>query len=471
VIVGRFDKNKIRTVEVRFFCDLMSIKLHERSRYSSVIFVAGFAASIAAHATMIDFTVLEGYATGNLDAQKSTGSAYEWDVDWNASTWKVASQTAQITSSTPNFQSARWTEAFSGTNITQSANLTFTRTAESLTAAKALFSLGINQLAVYGGKSASVSIRQMTANDTYQLFFYEALGTADQASSVDFTGASIGLTAGGVDTTDALTLDMTHSYNGGDSWTTTASLKNGITEVASLSKTWSAAGGPTGWSDADKFLTLSAANIADTTGVTVNFDHLWIRGIEPDPGYGAWAADRGLAGADADMTADFDGDGIDNLTEYFLGGNPVLGDAVQIRPFFKILNTSESNQVCLIHNERTDDADLTCTVLTRTNLLSGSWDAGALVLAGESTAMNSIKTVTNIIGTADSGFVRLQIDSALRRHVYVDPLGRFTQRTGRRLIRFRRFRPRLMRLFLAGRQSRAVQRSGSRADITTFHPL
>jgi hypothetical protein len=133
----------------------------------------------------------------------------------------------------------------------------------------------------------------MTANDTYQLFFYEALGTADQASSVDFTGAAIGLTAGGVDTTDALTFDLTHSYNGGDSWTTTASLKNGTTEVASLSKTWSAAGGPTGWSDADKFLTLSAANIADTIGVTVNFDQV---SMIPEP------ATIGMLGLGALMT-------------------------------------------------------------------------------------------------------------------------------------------------------------------------
>jgi hypothetical protein len=243
------------------------------------VFVVGLAASLAAHATVIDFTVAEGYADGNLD-NKPSGGTYTWDVDWDASDWKVVNETAQITSGTANFRSARWTEAFSGANITQSASLTFTRTVETPAASKSLFFIGINELTVRGGKSALIGIRQLTGSDQYALFFFENVGTQDSTSSSTFSGADIGLTSGGVDTTDALTLNLTHTYNGSDSWTTIASLNDGETEVATLSRIWSADGGPAGWSDADKYLTLSAANIGENTGVIVNFDEV---SIIPEP--------------------------------------------------------------------------------------------------------------------------------------------------------------------------------------------
>jgi hypothetical protein len=91
---------------------------------------------------------------------------------------------------------------------------------------------------------------------------------------------------------------------------------------------WSAAGGPAGWSDADKYLQLSAANIGETTGVTVLFEELRMSRVLPDPGYTAWAAEWGLAGTNASSTVDVDRDGFDNLLEYALGGNPTNADAI-----------------------------------------------------------------------------------------------------------------------------------------------
>jgi hypothetical protein len=248
---------------------------------NTLILTGMIAAAFAAQATVITFDTADGYpANGNLDGQPSSGT-FEWDVDFNASNWKVVDGSAQITSLTPNFQGARWTESFGGTNIAQSANLTFTRTVEAPTDSKSLFFVGINELAVLGGKSASVAIRQInTGSDIYQLYFFENVGTQDTSSSANFNGAAIGLTAGGEATTALLTLDLVHTYNGSDSWTTSAVLNNGATEVATLTKTWSADGGPTGWSDADKYLQLTAANINDTTGITVNFDQV---SIIPEP--------------------------------------------------------------------------------------------------------------------------------------------------------------------------------------------
>jgi hypothetical protein len=65
-----------------------------------------------------------------------------------------------------------------------------------------------------------------SGSDEYALFLFENVGTQTTGTSSSFTGAQIGLTPGGVDTTDELTLNLVHTYNGSDSWITTASLLN-----------------------------------------------------------------------------------------------------------------------------------------------------------------------------------------------------------------------------------------------------
>lgn len=240
------------------------------------------AASLTAHATVITFDAADGYADGNLNGQPS-GGTYEWDASNISGTWKVVDGSAQITSDTPGFLAAVWTESLGGTTITQSANLTFTRTVESPTDfANGLFYVGISNLATQGGKTALVGIQQMEGNDLFRLQFRKNVGDVQDVFSGNFSGAALGLTAGGEATTDLLTLDVVHTYNGNDSWTTIAGLHNGATEVATLSGTWSAESVEGGWSDADKYLTLTAGNINNTTGVTVNFDQVSISAI-PEP--------------------------------------------------------------------------------------------------------------------------------------------------------------------------------------------
>jgi hypothetical protein len=48
--------------------------------------------------------------------------------------------------------------------------------------------------------------------------------------------------------------------------------------------------------------------------------------------YETWAADNNLTGGDALRTADLEPDGIENLLEYVLGGNPTTDDAAAILP-------------------------------------------------------------------------------------------------------------------------------------------
>jgi hypothetical protein len=47
-----------------------------------------------------------------------------------------------------------------------------------------------------------------------------------------------------------------------------------------------------------------------------------------------------------------------------------------------------------VHNERIDDPDLSYSVETRTDLLTGEWESGVAVPVAETAAFDSIKTVT-----------------------------------------------------------------------------
>jgi len=71
----------------------------------------------------------------------------------------------------------------------------------------------------------------------------------------------------------------------------------------------------------------SSANIRmDTT-----LNEFWVIVTAVEASYEAWVADWGLAGSDTNRSADLEyggiGDGVDNLLEYALGGNPTNDDA------------------------------------------------------------------------------------------------------------------------------------------------
>jgi hypothetical protein len=80
---------------------------------------------------------------------------------------------------------------------------------------------------------------------------------------------------------------------------------------------------------------------------------------------------------------DPDGDGVNNLSEYALGGNPNLGDAADILPTY----TQDTNGRVQIHFKR-DPAktDLTYTVLASSSLKALTWDDIASSVSGAATA-------------------------------------------------------------------------------------
>ncbi|RKX38053.1 MAG: hypothetical protein DRP64_16360, partial [Verrucomicrobia bacterium] len=114
-----------------------------------------------------------------------------------------------------------------------------------------------------------------------------------------------------------------------------------------------------------------------------------------------WGVDLGS------VTNDVEPDGMNNLVEYALGGNPTNADAAAVLPVFDVQN---GNWFYHIHNERTDDTNLTYTVQLSTNLVDGAWQTNGVEWVSDSGLSNVWKIVTNRTDVGDSEFMRLKIE-------------------------------------------------------------
>jgi len=122
-------------------------------------------------------------------------------------------------------------------------------------------------------------------------------------------------------------------------------------------------------------------------------------------GFPAFATRHALVGG---RLGDDDSDGLENLVEYALGGNPTTNDAAAVLPVFQLLE----NSLVYVHNERTDDTSLKYTVLVCTNLVSDSWKTNGVEFVDAAGFSNVWKTVTNRVSTIGKSqqFIRLKIE-------------------------------------------------------------
>ena len=128
----------------------------------------------------------------------------------------------------------------------------------------------------------------------------------------------------------------------------------------------------------------------------------WTRGYGLDP-YG-----------NGDESEDPDGDGLDNLAEYALGGSPVSGDAEMVLPTSGL----SGGFLEYVYNRRLDASShgLAYGLNESTNLL-GNWDYVGNAYETASIVVDpEFEVVTNAIPTAgqDQGFVDLQITGDFR---------------------------------------------------------
>jgi len=116
--------------------------------------------------------------------------------------------------------------------------------------------------------------------------------------------------------------------------------------------------------------------------------------------YTQWIDDFSLTGSDAAYSADPEPDGMINLLEYALGGNPLVDDAAEKLPTFGTNEQGGTNWFNTIYNRRRDAAarGLAYDVLASDDLVSNLWtnsteEAGSVILDAE------FESVTNRVST------------------------------------------------------------------------
>jgi hypothetical protein len=141
---------------------------------------------------------------------------------------------------------------------------------------------------------------------------------------------------------------------------------------------------------------------AGTTGTAVQWS--FVR-VEMTP-YDAWALGYGLIGPAAAATHDGDWDGLANLYEFGLGGNPTNGSDTGHPPRW----SRNAGDMTYVYPRRLDSG-LTYWLETSTNLVANDWtNSGYVELPETGTRGTDFETVTNTVPvTTSEGFLRLRI--------------------------------------------------------------
>ncbi|WP_136079184.1 fibronectin type III domain-containing protein [Pontiella desulfatans] len=111
----------------------------------------------------------------------------------------------------------------------------------------------------------------------------------------------------------------------------------------------------------------------------------------------------------SDQGADADDDGLNNLQEYGLDGDPTDGtqDSATLPVFSNV-----GGSFTYVHPMRSDDDSLTYTVETKTDLTEGSWTNIGYTIEGTNVVYGTLDFVTNSIDAVaeDQRFIRLKIE-------------------------------------------------------------
>ena len=126
--------------------------------------------------------------------------------------------------------------------------------------------------------------------------------------------------------------------------------------------------------------------------------------------YGAWALSYNLSGDNALEGSDVEPDGLNNLMECALGGNPTNDDAAAVAPVAVIMaDAGGTNWFYHVHNQNTD-TNLTFTVGATTNLVATAADTNDVEWVGATAETNGFKTVTNRTEAATAAkFIKLKV--------------------------------------------------------------
>jgi hypothetical protein len=124
---------------------------------------------------------------------------------------------------------------------------------------------------------------------------------------------------------------------------------------------------------------------------------IWVEELATETPYEAWASKYGLSGSNAELSANPDLDGLVNLTEYGLGGNPTNAMDVGILPVFGMVTADGTNWFEYVYRRRSDAAarGLLYYVELNTNLVSGAWTNTGYIVTGTGAFDAGFEVVTN----------------------------------------------------------------------------
>ncbi|VGO18381.1 beta strand repeat-containing protein [Pontiella sulfatireligans] len=129
--------------------------------------------------------------------------------------------------------------------------------------------------------------------------------------------------------------------------------------------------------------------------------------------YDSWALSYGLTGADTNGNADVEngglGDGLENLMEYALGGNPTNDDAAAVSPSTYMADDAGTDWFYHVYNQN-QDPSLTFTVGATPDLVFTAVDTNDVELVGETAESGGFKTVTSRTeASTDAKFIKLDV--------------------------------------------------------------
>lgn len=128
-------------------------------------------------------------------------------------------------------------------------------------------------------------------------------------------------------------------------------------------------------------------------------------------GYAGWASSWG--GVDlGSKTDDYDSDGLSNLYEYGLGGDPTNELDQGISPEYGVVDVEGRNMFCYVHPQLADpNSGLAYYLKLSTNLVSGTWINGGYTVTGTNVTGDALNFVTNITDmAAEQKYIRFVID-------------------------------------------------------------
>ena len=127
-------------------------------------------------------------------------------------------------------------------------------------------------------------------------------------------------------------------------------------------------------------------------------------------GYTGWALGWGVDIGTS--TNDYDGDGLSNLYEYGLGGDPTDALDQGVSPTVAIENVGGTNWFNYVYPQRSDaGGELTYSIELTTNLVSGVWSAAGYSVFGTNVTGSELDFVTNVVDMIEEQkFIRLIIE-------------------------------------------------------------